>query len=62
MANVTEKTVQVRIPALTDAPEGSMNFVPVGINGKIWRVKRGEPVEVPEQVAKILTESGYLDA
>jgi hypothetical protein len=34
--------------------------VPVCINGYIFQIKRGESVEVPEEVARILEESGYL--
>ena len=54
-----EVKVKVRLPkAKTDKAE---NFVPVCINGYVYQVMRGVSVEVPETVAKILEESGYLD-
>ena len=31
--------------------------VPVGINGLVWLVKRGEPVEVPIEVAYVINDS-----
>lgn len=31
--------------------------VPVGINGQLWLVKRGEPVEVPIEVAYVINDS-----
>ena len=33
----------------------------VGINGKTWLVKRGEPVEVPVEVAAVLRHSVQQD-
>lgn len=33
----------------------------VGINGKTWMVKRGEPVEVPGCVYEVLMESMQMD-
>lgn len=48
----------VRIPRLPNGPEG--DCVPVGINGYVFKIKRGEDVEVPEPVYNILNDSGYL--
>lgn len=33
----------------------------VGINGMTWLVKRGEPVEVPVEVAEVITQSIMQD-
>lgn len=35
-------------------------FVPVAINGYIWKIKRGEKVSIPVEVARILREAGYI--
>lgn len=34
--------------------------VPVCINGYTYQIKRGEWVDVPEEVARILEEAGYM--
>lgn len=49
-----EKTVQVRLPR---AREGDEREVFVGVNGRAWRIKKGETVEVPECVAEVLRNS-----
>lgn len=54
---VVEKTKTIIIPVDEKDPD---NFVPVCINGNIWQVKKGEEVEVPEEVYNILKRSGYL--
>lgn len=51
-----EPKVKVRIK---EDPKDK-NDVPVCINGYIWQIKRGEFVEVPETVAKILAQAGYI--
>jgi len=55
--------VSVRIPKLSKQgrhdPEDDI-AVPVTINGYTFRIKRGERVTVPQAVADILDESGYL--
>ena len=35
--------------------------VTVGLNGKIWRIKRGVTVMVPREVREILDHSQYQD-
>jgi hypothetical protein len=55
-----DKKVEVRIPK--GQFDKGMNFVPVCINGKITKIKRGEKVMVSQQVANILEEAGYLDS
>lgn len=58
---VTEKSVEKKktivIPVDERDPD---NYVPVVINGKIYQVKKGEEVQVPEEVYNILKRSGYL--
>lgn len=52
------KKVKVIIP--TDPINDEETFVPVVINGYIYQIKRGEEVEVPKEVARILKEAGYI--
>ena len=44
------KKVKIRLPKV--AGEDPVAFV--GINGKGYRIKRGQDVEVPEEVAEVL--------
>ncbi len=44
-------TVTIRLPLTRELRED----VFVGINGKSWLIKRGETVEVPWNVAKVLS-------
>ncbi len=53
-----EKKVMITIPG--DPLNKNDAFVPVAINGYIWKIKRGEKVSVPEEVARILKEAGYI--
>ena len=46
-----EEKVTIRMPLTREQRED----VFVGINGKTWLIKRGEAVEVPTNVAKVLT-------
>ena len=46
-----EKTVTIRMPLTRELRED----VFVGINGKSWLIKRGETVEVPWNVARVLS-------
>lgn len=54
------KTVMVRIKLPIDPLNPKDLMVPVVINGYQWLIKRGETVEVPEQVVKILEEAKYI--
>jgi len=51
-----EPRVRIQLPAAGE--EGSA--VPVGINGYFYRIRRGVTVEVPQSVADLLTNAGYL--
>ena len=52
-----QPTVRIKIPKLNDRQD---EYVPVGINGYIQYIPVGETVEVPEQVAAILENAGYI--
>lgn len=55
---VKETTVRIKLPIDPLNPKDLM--VPVVINGYQWLIKRGETVEVPEQVSKILEDAKYI--
>ena len=50
--------VRIKIPIDPLNPKDIM--VPVVINGYQWLIKRGETVEVPTEVARILEEAKYI--
>ena len=52
-----QPTVRIKIPKLKDRQD---EYVPVGINGYIQYIPVGESVEVPEQVAELLENAGYI--
>ena len=52
-----EERVKVRLPILPDAQDAE---VFCGVNGKTFRIKRGETVEVPESVREVLENCGYI--
>lgn len=53
-----QKKVNIRIPK-SELNPGDLN-VPVTIGGYTYNILRGVDVEVPQEVANILKESGYL--
>ena len=53
-----EEKKEITIPI--DALNKKDSFVPVSINGYIWKIKRGEAVKVPLEVARLLKEAGYI--
>lgn len=53
-----KKTIRIKIPIDPLNPKDLV--VPVMINGYIWQIKRGETVDVPEEVAKILENAKYI--
>ena len=55
---VKEKMVRIKLPIDPQNPKDLM--VPVVINGYQWLIKRGETVEVPENVSNILENAKYL--
>lgn len=57
-AEKAENKVHVRLPR---ARAGEEDTVFVGVNGRTWRIKKGEDVEVPECVAEVLQNSVYAE-
>lgn len=56
MAKQEEKKVKIKLPKIEGEPE----VVDVTVNGKMYRIKRGETVEVPVVVKEILEQAGRL--
>ena len=52
------KKVRIRLPM--DQLNKEDVVVPVCINGYTYQIKRCEWVDVPEEVARILEEAGYM--
>ena len=50
----TSGRIKVHLPR---APKGQANFITVGFNGKVWKIKKGEDVYVPLAVAEIIANS-----
>lgn len=55
----SQPKVKIRIPVDRLNPK-DLAPVPVCVNGYTYFIKRGETVSVPETVAQILEESGYM--
>ncbi|MEE1356834.1 MAG: hypothetical protein UHG68_04630 [Clostridia bacterium] len=55
MADTTVKTKEVYLPLIEGENAPTEQFV--GFNGKAYRIRRGETVEVPEPVYEILMNS-----
>lgn len=53
-----QQKVEIKIPVDPQNPKDLV--VTVVINGYRWKIKRGEKVQVPKAVAKILEESKYI--
>lgn len=53
-----KEMVRIKVPVDPMNPKDLM--VSVSINGYKWLIKRGETVEVPEEVAKILENAKYI--
>lgn len=49
-----EKMVEIRVPR---GEFGGPNYMIVGLNGKYYKLKRGEVVSVPAGIAKIIEEA-----
>ena len=50
-----EKRVNIRLPLDRNNPQEDSLLV--GVNGKMYRIKRGETVSVPESVVEVLRHS-----
>lgn len=51
-----QKKIKIKLPLINPKDD----VVEVGINGYVYRIKRGESVEVPESVAEVLEHAGLL--
>ena len=49
---------EIRLPK---APKGEDNFLIASVNGRVFKIKRGESVEVPLPIAQVI-ENSYKDA
>ena len=49
-----KKTVTIRLPKKED---GSPNYVIASVNGRVYKIKRGEAVDVPAPVAEVIQHS-----
>lgn len=54
------KNGKVRIKVPVDQLNPKDLMIPVVINGYQWLIKRGETVELPEEVVRILEEAKYI--
>lgn len=55
-----KKQSKVKVIIPMDGLNKQDDAIPVCVNGYTYLIKRGIAVEVPETVAQILEESGYL--
>lgn len=49
---------EIRLPK---APKGEDNFLIASVNGRVFKIKRGEAVEVPLPIAQVI-ENSFKDA
>lgn len=49
--NPWKKMVEIRLPK---APRGGDNFQIASVNGRVYKIKRGETVSVPAPIAEVL--------
>lgn len=64
---VTEETVAVdpwkekRKIRLPKAPKGQENYLIASVNGRVFKIRKGEEVEVPLPIAQVV-ENSFIDA
>lgn len=56
--NPTKDMISIMLPRATGNED---NFVLVGLNGKLWKIKRGQTVRVPRPIYDILCESERME-
>ena len=56
----TENAVD-RVRIIIDQVIGMSNYETVGVNGRIYQIKRGEPVYVPQEVVNVLQDAVMTD-
>ena len=50
-----------RVRIIIDQVKGMSNYETVGVNGRIYQIKRGEPVWVPQEVVNVLQDAVMTD-
>lgn len=60
MEKVTKAEVKTKTVIIPIDEKDPDNFVTVCINGNVSQIKKGEEVEVAEEIYNILKRSGYL--
>ena len=61
--NITAGTqnTEDRVRIIIDQIKGMSNYETVGVNGRIYQIKRGEPVWVPQEVVNVLQDAVMTD-
>ena len=61
--NITVGTenAEDRVRIIIDQVKGMSNYETVGVNGRIYQIKRGEPVWVPQEVVNVLRDAVMTD-
>lgn len=61
--NITEGTENTddRVRIIIDQVKGMSNYETVGVNGRIYQIRRGEPVWVPQEVVNVLQDAVMTD-
>lgn len=49
-----KRTVKIKLPR---AEDGKENFITASLNGKVYKIQRGVPVEVPVGLAEVIYNS-----
>ena len=58
---VGTKNADDRVRIIIDQVKGMSNYETVGVNGRIYQIKRGEPVWVPQEVVNVLQDAVMTD-
>ena len=59
MAKKSSDTVIVNLPFVAGIPELEEDLT-VGLNGKLYQIQRGRPVEVPSRISEIIDRREIL--
>lgn len=53
-ADPWKEEIEIRLPK---APRGGDNFLVASVNGRVFKIKRGETVKVPAPIAEVIANS-----
>lgn len=53
-----QEKVPIRIPL---AARGEENFITASVNGRVFKIRKGETVEVPKPIAEVLQQAEDAD-